>query len=233
VSFVSTSVDRITPRREEGSTREVQDATGWIDEAPVVTEPFSDWVLSGDFPSGRPAWESAGARFVDDIAPWEQRKLLMLNGAHTLLAAAGRLHGWQTVAEAISDPACRAAVEALWDDDARYLTGLDVTEYRQALLLRFRNPRIVHRLDQIAEGGLTKLRLRVTAVARHERENGRTAGGCAGVIGAWIAAVQSGVAPHVDGSLSVAGLLDVVDSELAADAPFLATVEDAVIRWTE
>ena len=92
-SFVSTSVDRITPRLDPDDRELVAAATGWSDETPVVAEPFADWVLAGDFPSGRPQWETAGARFVDDITPWEARKLWMLNGAHTLLASSGGCAG--------------------------------------------------------------------------------------------------------------------------------------------
>ena len=47
----------------------VAELTGRADAAPVVTEPFTEWVLSGEFPGGRPAWDDAGARFVDDIVP--------------------------------------------------------------------------------------------------------------------------------------------------------------------
>ena len=56
VSFVSSSVDRITPRI---TAREADRLSArYADRAPVVAEPFRDWVLSGDFPAGRPAWES-------------------------------------------------------------------------------------------------------------------------------------------------------------------------------
>ena len=60
VSFVSTSVDRITPRTTAADTELLNAQQEWIDAAPVVTEPFRDWVLSGSFPAGRPAWEDAG-----------------------------------------------------------------------------------------------------------------------------------------------------------------------------
>ena len=59
----------------------------------MVAEPFRNWVLSGDFPAGRPHWEDAGAVFVDEIEPYENRKLWLLNGAHSLLAYAGQLRG--------------------------------------------------------------------------------------------------------------------------------------------
>ena len=185
-SFVSTSVDRITPRLGPDDRTLVATATGWFDETPVVTEPFADWVLAGDFPSGRPQWETAGARFVDDITPWEARKLWMLNGAHTLLASSGRLRGHATVAEAFADPVCRAQVDELWEEAARNLPSVETVEYRQALAERFANPRIVHLLDQIAEGSRTKLRLRIVPVALAERAAGRSAVGAATAIAAWI-----------------------------------------------
>jgi fructuronate reductase len=102
VSFVTTMVDRITPRATQDDVRAVAERTGWHDEVPVVTEPFTEWVLSGDFPVGRPAWDAAGARFVDDVHPYETRKLLLLNGGHSLLAYAGSQFGHTTIAEAMT-----------------------------------------------------------------------------------------------------------------------------------
>ena len=116
VSFVSTSVDRITPRTTDADIAAVEAACGYRDNSPVVAEPFSNWVLSGDFPAGRPRWEDAGAVFVDEIEPYENRKLWLLNGAHSLLAYAGQLRGHTTVAEALADPLCLRAVESFWDE---------------------------------------------------------------------------------------------------------------------
>ena len=131
-SFVSSSVDRITPhiRRTPDA---VADA-GWIDSSTVITEPFADWVLAGDFPAGRPDWESAGARFVTDIEPWENRKLWLLNGAHTLLAVSGQKRGLYTVAEAITDTECRALVDAYWEEAVLALPeDTDHDRYRELL----------------------------------------------------------------------------------------------------
>jgi len=69
VSTVATVVDRITPRTTADDTRAVSAATGIDDGAPVVTEAFSEWVLSGPFPAGRPAWQDAGATFTEDVTP--------------------------------------------------------------------------------------------------------------------------------------------------------------------
>ncbi|WP_435527643.1 mannitol dehydrogenase family protein [Microbacterium aurantiacum] len=238
-SVVSTSVDRITPAIDAGAeSAVVAGHTGWLDAAPVVTEPFSDWVLAGDFPAGRPAWEAAGARFTDDLEPWEHRKLWMLNGAHTALAALGQVRGHEVVSTAIDDPVCRAVVESLWDDDARQLPGFDLADYRAALIDRFRNPRIEHRLAQIALDSTTKIRLRIVPVARAERAAGRDAVGCAAAIAAWMLGVQTGAVPRPEafrpeGSLNALAqtqLLETLDPHLAADREFADRVQAAVER---
>jgi len=243
ISFVSTSVDRITPKTTEDDRRAVAESSGWADRSPVVTEPFVDWVLSGEFPAGRPAWETAGARLVDDIEPFELRKLWLLNGAHSLLAYAGRLRGHKTVAAAMSDASCRGWVEQFWNEAVTHLPsdGLELDSYRAALIKRFANARIEHRLEQIGMEGVTKLRVRFAAVATAERAAGRDAVGCAHAIGAWIALLLRGVelpdtqAVDVTNALTgdpdgaTARLLALIDDQLAGDARFIATI-DAVVR---
>ena len=195
VSFVSTSVDRITPRVDGTLAEQVRTATGWVDAAPVAAEPFTDWTLSGEFPAGRPDWESAGAVFVEDIEPYESRKLWLLNGSHSLLAYLGRLRGHTTVAQAIGDNECLRAVDQWWDEASRHLpSNVNPAAYRAALLERFRNPRIAHSLTQISADGLTKLSIRIVPVARMELREGRDAEAAAGVVAAWIAAVRTGLA---------------------------------------
>jgi len=234
ITVVSTSVDRITPRGTAEDSQLVRDATGMLDRAPVVTEPFSDWVLAGDFPSGRPAWETAGARFVDDIAPWEARKLWMLNGAHTVLAAFGPLRGHALVSAAIDDPVCRELVTSLWEEDARHLAGVEVDDYADALLARFRNPRIEHRLEQIARDATTKMRVRIVPVARLERAAGRSAAGCAAAVAAWILAGRDADDAHstADANHTAQQVAD-LDPVLGRDAAFCARVDAAVADLTK
>jgi fructuronate reductase len=217
ISFVDTSVDRITPRVTEADLTGIEAATGWPDRAPVVTEPFRDWVLSGSFPGGRPAWEQAGARFVDDIEPWERRKLYLLNGAHSLLAYLGQLRGHQTVADAIADEACARAVQRWWDEVGALLTepALDLPAYQDQLLDRFANRAIAHNLAQIAEDAVYKLRIRVAQPALRLRRRGVAAEAAATTIAAW--AAQTG---RIDARSSVAEL----SAELSADRDFVQSV---------
>jgi fructuronate reductase len=178
VSFVSTMVDRITPATTASDLVIAGDLLGWPDRVPVVTEPFTEWVLEGEFPAGRPEWEEAGARFVDDVEPYEQRKLWMLNAAHSLLAYRGLERGRQTVFEAWADPVLAAEVEQLWSE-ARPVLSLDAGEVENwiaALRIRWESPRIEHRLEQIALGGEQKIAARIGAVIEKRREAGLPAG---------------------------------------------------------
>jgi fructuronate reductase len=225
VSFVSTSVDRITPRTTAADAERLNAEQEWVDAAPVVTEPFRDWVLSGSFPTGRPAWEDAGARFVDDIDPWERRKLWLLNGAHTLLSFGGLLRGHETIAQAIGDPALSAMVDMLWDDAAAQLPdGLSVDSYRVALRERFLNSRIEHRLAQIAEDGTRKLSLRIVPVAEAQLSAGRLPSGAAFAIACWIAH-----GPDRPESLSAA--IASLSPHLAASEVFVSAVGGYLSDW--
>lgn len=228
VSFVSSSVDRITPRISEHEENVL--CARYDDRAPVVAEPFHDWVISGSFPAGRPAWESAGARFVEDLEPWEARKLWLLNGAHTLLACLGLLRGHATVADAIADPVCRSAVEELWDDaEVALPPGIDVSAYRDALLKRFANPRIEHLLRQIVQDTDTKVKLRIAPVAEIARANGRDARGCALALASWIVAQRNGMIPGdsaTDLPATVADLVADASARMGADGRFVALVDE-------
>jgi len=227
VSFVSTSVDRITPRTTDADRETAEALTGMHDLSPVVTEPFADWVLSGDFPAGRPQWETAGARIVDDIEPYERRKLWLLNGAHSLLAYTGILRGHTTVAEAMADPDLRAWVDELWDEAAAHLpASLGLADYRVSLAARFDNAQIAHQLSQIAMEGATKLAVRAAPVLRAELAAGRPGTASLRPIAAWIRLVESGTEITDAKGAEIAAALQTTDSTralLALVDPGLAT----------
>jgi len=200
IDFATSMVDRITPGTTDEDRKLVKESCGYIDAYPVATEPFSEWVISGTFPAGRPRWESAGARLVDDVEPFEQRKLWLLNGSHSMLAYAGSIRGHQTIDEAIADGDCRSWVEAFWDEASRHLSlpADDITKYRQALLTRFSNPRAGDQLARIAADGSAKLPVRTLPTVRAERAAGRIPVGCATTIAAWVLHLRGFGAPIKD-----------------------------------
>lgn len=200
VSWVTTMVDRITPATTDSERTDVAESEGYDDAAPVPTEPFSEWVLSGEFPKGRPAWDDAGAKFVDDVEPHEQRKLWMLNGSHSLMAYAATIVGKETVYDAITDETVRGWVNEWWDMAAKHLPlpADEVEEYRSALTARFENPQIKHLLKQIAMDGSQKIPVRIVPALRKEREEGALPAGPIRAIAAWILHLRGLGAPVGD-----------------------------------
>lgn len=253
VSFVSSMVDRITPATTPADIATVRELTGYDDEAVVVAEPFAEWVLSGEFPAGRPAWETAGARFVDDLEPYEHRKLWLLNGGHSLLAYLGLLLGHETIADAMADERCTTALEQLWDEAAAELPlpEDEIAEARAALRERFTNPRIRHRLQQIAGDGSIKVPVRVVDPLRRRLRGDSGAGtrtgsqaapaeigpGAATALAAWwlhltrqADLVADPAASALVGTATVSEMLTAIAPDLAARPDVVAAVEAAAAR---
>ncbi len=176
VSCPSTMVDRIVPATSDQDRARIAQALGATDAWPVVTEPFTQWVIEDGFPQGRPAWEAFGAEFVADVEPYEHMKLRLLNGSHSTLAYLGYLAGYETVADTMADPAFVRLIQGLMDEEVtptlHMPAGADLTAYKRALVERFRNPALKHRTWQIAMDGSQKLPQRLLGTVRDRlREN--------------------------------------------------------------
>lgn len=160
VATPSTMVDRIVPATADADRAEVAACLGVEDAWPVVTEPFWQWVIEDDFPTGRPAWEAFGAQMTQDVTPFESMKLRLLNGAHSSLAYLGFLAGRETVADVMTDPVLAGFVTRLMDEITPTVPpppGTDIPGYARALRERFANPALGHRTTQIAMDGSQKL----------------------------------------------------------------------------
>jgi fructuronate reductase len=189
VAFPSTMVDRIVPATTEADRKLILDTTGAIDAWPVMTEPFSQWVIEDRFPAGRPPLESAGAQLVNDVRPFELMKLRMLNGSHSITAYLGYLAGYEHVNEAIADPALRTLIhEFMTVEVMGTLPGgfYDLGAYRDALLERFANPALRHRTWQIAMDGSQKLPQRLLGTIRDRLAQGRLVTRAALGVAAWM-----------------------------------------------
>ena len=189
VAFPSTMVDRIVPATTEADRRLAYQMTGLADAWPVVTEPFSQWVVEDRFPSGRPALELAGVQLVSDVRPFELMKLRMLNGSHSTIAYLGYLGGYEHVNEAIADPAIHTLIyELMTNEVMSTLPGhfCDLGAYRDALLERFRNPALQHRTWQIAMDGSQKLPQRLLGTIRDRLAAGLPVTRAALGVAAWM-----------------------------------------------
>lgn len=153
--FANTAVDRIVPGQPEGAG---------VD---VTVEPFYEWAIErppfGDDPPRIP-----GAHFVDDLAPYIERKLFTVNTGHATTAYFGARAGVDTIAGALADPAIAARVEAVLEETSALLVAkheLDPAtqaEYRATILRRFRNAALPDTVWRVGRQPLRKL-------SRHER----------------------------------------------------------------
>ncbi|NTX70518.1 fructuronate reductase [Lelliottia amnigena] len=160
VSFPGTMVDRIVPAATEVSLAEITQELGVEDPCAISCEPFIQWVIEDNFVAGRPEWEIAGVQMVQDVLPWEQMKLRMLNGSHSFLAYLGYLAGFAHVSDCMQDDAFREAARRLMLDEQAptlRITDVDLTAYADSLIDRFANPALQHRTWQIAMDGSQKL----------------------------------------------------------------------------
>ncbi|VDS07015.1 Polyol:NADP oxidoreductase [Paracoccus haematequi] len=189
-AFPSTMVDRIVPATTPADLDRLEAATGYRDEAPVMHEPFRQWVVEDDFCGPRPAFETVGVQMVADVTPFEHMKLRMLNGTHSSLAYLGYLAGHETIADTMADPVFARLVRGLWGDEIiPALTpppGEDLAAYADALAARYANPAIRHRTWQIAMDGSQKLPQRILGTIAESRAAGRAVPGLTLAVAAWM-----------------------------------------------
>lgn len=188
-AFPATMVDRIVPRLTEAERAAVSARLGLDDRQPVVCENFRQWVIEDSFCAGRPAWEAAGAQLVHDVASHERMKLRMLNGAHSALAYLGALAGYDTIIQAMGDPAYARFARGLMLEAASTFAapeGADPTAYADTLLSRFANPVLQHRTWQIAMDGSQKLPQRLLGTARDRLAAGQALPHVALAIAGWM-----------------------------------------------
>ena len=252
-SFPRTMVDSITPATDDALRARVLAATGLEDAWPIQREAFTQWVIEDVLPGDAPDLANVGVILTDDVRGFERAKLRLLNGVHSTLAYAGILRGHETVFEAISDPMLESlAREMMTSDIIPTLTaprGLNLAEYAEAILGRFRNPEIRHLLSQIAWDGSQKLPFRILGTLTETLEAGRSIERLAIPLAAWMRFVvlraktgeaitdpladtlsEIGVGATGDARTDVAAFLtleSVFPAALAGDARFVEAVEKA------
>ncbi|MBO9123729.1 MULTISPECIES: mannitol dehydrogenase family protein [unclassified Rhizobium] len=191
-TFPNTMVDRIVPAAAQDTRDRAAGLLGVDDTLALETESFIQWVIEDNFVSGRPAWEKAGALFVDDVAPYEKMKLRLLNGSHSLIAYLGQLHGLDYVRDVMAVAKHRERVRQHMQIAAKTLDpvpGIGIAVYIDDLLSRFANPTIAHRTAQIAMDGTQKLPQRIFSPAVDALQAGGDIGGFAYVTALWLAFV--------------------------------------------
>lgn len=193
--FPATMVDRIVPATKPQDIEALSARTGRDDAAPVMHEPFRQWVVEDDFvpaygKDARPDLGAVGVELVDNVTAYEHMKLRMLNGTHSSLAYLGYLAGHETIAETVADPVLAAYVKRLWKTEIipsfTAPPGVDLAGYADALFDRYSNPGIQHRTWQIAMDGSQKLPQRILGTLRDNLAADRACPGLLTAVAAWM-----------------------------------------------
>lgn len=190
VAFPCSMVDSITPATDDALRERVQRELGVTDAWPIQRETYTQWVVEDRFCNDRPPLELAGVTLSQDIAGYDRAKLRLLNGAHSSLAYLGSLMELDSVGDAMGEPALASFVERLMREHIAPVIvlpeGLDAGSYIDAILGRFRNPAIRHRLSQIAWDGSQKLPVRLLSTIGEALAQKRTIAPLCVPVAAWM-----------------------------------------------
>ncbi len=190
VTFPSSMVDRIVPATTDADRERCAAATGRLDAGLVVSEPFGQWVIEDCFAGDRPPWDRCGAQFVEDVGPFEQAKLRLLNATHSALAYLGLLTGHAFIHEAMDDARLSEFAASLMDDEISPLIeppqGLDLDAYKADILSRFANSAIAYGTAQVAADGSKKLPERIFPTIVERRRAGLDSPHLCLVVAAWL-----------------------------------------------
>jgi len=173
------------------TSAEAAQALGLPDQAALRTEAFWEWVIERNFvdDSDAATLSAVGVQVVDEVAPFEEAELRLLNGTHSAMACIGALAGLPVISDCIAQPAVHRLVHGLMTSElGPLLRRPDSPDYRDALLQRFANPTLQHSVHQIATDSSQKISQRWVPSALAALQAG-PAGGAAGLCRRLLAAL--------------------------------------------
>ncbi|HEX2205079.1 MAG TPA: tagaturonate reductase [Longimicrobium sp.] len=178
VPFRDTLVDRIVPGTPAPDARgEAEAGLGYRDALLTVAEAYSLFVIEGDeaMRARLPFGDFPGVVVTDDVAPYRERKVRLLNGAHTITVPAAVLAGCETVLEAVRHPLVGAFLHRVMLEEIVPTVDAPGAEgYAHAVLDRFANPHVRHALLDISLQQTLKVRVRIVpSILRHAERSGR------------------------------------------------------------
>lgn len=165
--YCNSLVDRIVPGYPKERASQIEEKLALRDELLVDAEPYHIWVIEGpEEVKQELPFEQTGLNvvFTDDLQPYRELKVRILNGAHTTVVPVGYLAGIETVREAVEDKEVGEFIRgAIYEE---ILPTLDfpqdqLEQYAKDVLDRFRNPFIRHQLIDISLNSISKFKTRV------------------------------------------------------------------------
>jgi len=178
--FCNTLVDRIVTGYPAGEAGALNAALGYEDRLLDTAELFHSWVVEGPESLGTELpFAAAGLNvvFTSDYMPYRNRKVRILNGAHSALVCHAMPMGLETVRECMEHPEVGPWLERLLFEEivpAMENQVDDAAGFARDVLERFRNPFINHKLSSIALNHADKVRVRLVPTAQEfEKQFGR------------------------------------------------------------
>ncbi len=157
VAFPNGMVDRITPATTQREIDFLKDTESLEDEIPVFCEDFTQWVLEDNFPTGRPALEKVGVEFVEDVSPYENMKIRILNGGHAIIAYLSGLLDINLAYEAMANPLVLKFFKKIEESEIIPILppvpNTDLHEYYLKIQERFSNPKIEDSIRRLCLDG--------------------------------------------------------------------------------
>jgi len=179
-SFHSTLVDRIVPGYPKDDIEAYNSQLSYKDNLIVAAEVFLLWVIEGgeELKKKLPFHKTnLDVKIVEDMQPYRLRKVRILNGAHTSMVPFSLLYGNETVKETVDNAFTGAFVnKAIFDEinETLPMERAELDNFAEAVLDRFRNPFIKHKLADIALNSISKFKVRVLpSLLQFEAKNGK------------------------------------------------------------
>jgi D-arabinitol 4-dehydrogenase len=177
VKFPSCMVDRITPRTTDALRGEVEELFPGFGHTAVQTEEYTQWVIEDKFASDFPDLTKVGVVITDDIEPYEETKIRILNGGHTSLAYLGALSGYDTFDQVMNDPVHLKHFKNLQREEIAPSIDIDlpfnVYDYIDKVEERFSSATNLDELDRICMDGFTKFHTFIVPSLRKCLEKGK------------------------------------------------------------
>lgn len=164
--FCSTLVDRIVPGYPRTEAEEICNELGYQDNLIDTGEIFGFWVIEGpqsikdEFPIDK---AELPIIVVDDVTPYKQRKVRILNGAHTSFIMAAYLAGQDIVRDCMKDDVIKGFMNKTIYDEVIPTLDLpkdNLMQFASDVTERFANPFVDHQLLSISLNSTSKWKAR-------------------------------------------------------------------------
>jgi tagaturonate reductase len=169
-TFYSSLVDRIVPGYPKDRAEELCTEFGFEDRLIVKAEPFLLWVIEGpqSLTETLPlAKAGLNVTVTDDMTPYRERKVFLLNAPHTTMASLARLAGVETVRDVMLDADFGPLVDRVMYEEIMPVLDLphdELAAYAESVKERFENPFMHHELSAIALNSASKFKSRLLPV---------------------------------------------------------------------